>query len=169
MSQLPLSHPIQLAEVPPAGLEVVLQPDAAACAALAAHAGVLGLSGLTARFLVAQEGAGGLHVTGAVDAMVRQTCGVTLDPFDAPLHEPVDVHFAPAGTARAADMEEDEGYDPPDEIVDGAIDLGALTTEFLTLGIDPYPRKPGAVFEPPPEGPGNPSPFSALSKLKRDE
>jgi len=169
MSQLPLSHPIQVAEVPPAGLEVVLQPDAAACAALAAHVGVLGLSGLTARFHVAQESAGGLHVTGAVDAMVRQTCGVTLDPFDAPLHEPVDVHFAPAGTARADQADEDEGYDPPDEIVDGGIDLGALASEFLTLGIDPYPRKPGAVFAPPPEGPGNPSPFSALSKLKRDE
>lgn len=169
MSQLPLSHAVQVAEVPPSGLDVVLKPDAAACAALAAHAGVLALSGLTARFHVAQEGAGGLHVTGTVDAMVRQACGVTLDPFDAPLHEPVDVHFAPAGTARAADPEEDEAYDPPDEIVNGAIDLGALANEFLTLGIDPYPRKPGAVFEPPPEGPGKPSPFSALTKLKRDE
>ena len=38
--------------------------------------------------------------------------------------------------------------DPPEPIVNGAIDLGALAAEFLMLGLDPYPRKPGAVFEP---------------------
>ena len=27
-----------------------------------------------------------------------------------------------------------------------SIDLGALATEFLMLGIDPYPRKAGAEF-----------------------
>ena len=32
------------------------------------------------------------------------------------------------------------------------VDLGAVATEFLLLGIDPYPRKPGAVFEAPPAG-----------------
>ena len=34
----------------------------------------------------------------------------------------------------------------PDEIMDGQIDLGALAAEFLVLGLDPYPRKPGADF-----------------------
>ena len=37
-------------------------------------------------------------------------------------------------------------YEPPDEIVNGQIDLGALTAEFLALGLDPYPRKPGVDF-----------------------
>ena len=39
-----------------------------------------------------------------------------------------------------------DGADPPDEIGNGRIDLGALTAEFLALGLDPYPRKPGVSF-----------------------
>ena len=39
--------------------------------------------------------------------------------------------------------------DPPEVLHDGAVDLGAVATEFLLLGIDPYPRKPGAVFDAP--------------------
>ena len=36
--------------------------------------------------------------------------------------------------------------DAPDPIVDGKIDLGALAAEFMILGLDPYPRKPGVVL-----------------------
>ena len=39
--------------------------------------------------------------------------------------------------------------DEPEPLVDGVADLGAAATEFLLLAIDPYPRKPDAVFEPP--------------------
>ena len=42
-----------------------------------------------------------------------------------------------------------DGEDAPDPIVDGKIDLGALAAEFLALGLDPYPRKPGVAFAPP--------------------
>jgi hypothetical protein len=52
--------------------------------------------------------------------------------------------------------------DEPDEIVDGRIDLGALASEFLTLALDPYPRKPGAAFEPPVDPDDDGSPFSGL-------
>ena len=50
----------------------------------------------------------------------------------------------------------------------GVIDLGAVATEFLILGIDPYPRKPGAVFAAPPAAPGEAAehPFAALAALK---
>jgi hypothetical protein len=58
-------------------------------------------------------------------------------------------------------------YEPPDEIVNGHIDLGALTAEFLALGLDPYPRKPGVDFDY--KGDDKPdSPFAALAKLKRE-
>ena len=36
-------------------------------------------------------------------------------------------------------------------MIDGKIDLGALAAEFFALGLDPYPRKPGAEFVAPPE------------------
>ena len=52
---------------------------------------------------------------------------------------------------------------------DGAVDLGAIATEFLLLGIDPYPRKPGAVFEAPPAGDPASHPFAALAALKKGD
>ena len=53
-----------------------------------------------------------------------------------------------------------------EELVDGAIDLGAIAIEFLILGIDPYPRKADAVFEAPAAG-DDPAahPFAALAAL----
>ncbi|MFG1393878.1 YceD family protein [Xanthobacter agilis] len=163
---LPFRHVLSLAEVPPHGLDLRLEPTEAVRAAMAKHMGVLAMPAFVATLHIAPEGAAGLHVTGTVDAAVVQTCGVTLEPFEAPVREPVDVHFVPEGTALPAPAEDDESYDPPDEIINGAIDVGALASEFLALGIDPYPRKPGAVFEPPAEDAAAISPFSALSRLK---
>jgi hypothetical protein len=47
------------------------------------------------------------------------------------------------------------------------VDLGAIASEFLILGIDPYPRKPGVVFEPNLEREAGASPFAALAALKK--
>lgn len=168
MSDLPFSYPVRVVDLPPHGFDLTLSPDAGTRAALARHAGLLAVEELNASLHFAPEGREGVHLTGRLRATVRQTCGVTLEPFDAPLDEAIDVHFAPAGSyvpAPVAADEEDE-TDPPDEIVDGSIDAGALVSEFLALGVDPYPRKPGAVFEPPAEDPAAASPFSALSRLK---
>jgi hypothetical protein len=57
-------------------------------------------------------------------------------------------------------------WNDPEPLVGGKVDLGAIATEFLILGLDPYPRKPGAVFDPPPEDRASDSPFAALAKLK---
>ena len=57
--------------------------------------------------------------------------------------------------------------DPPEAIERGMIDLGRVAADALFLGIDPYPRKPAAVFEPivEPDDPGE-HPFAALQALK---
>jgi hypothetical protein len=62
-----------------------------------------------------------------------------------------------------------EGEDLPDPIVAGRIDLGALVAEFLALGLDPYPRKPGVEFAEPQGAAHEPvgeSPFAKLRGLK---
>lgn len=165
MPETPFSYKVTVASLPAEGLDLDLTPDEAQRAVLARHAGVLGVPRCAARLHVAPEGKAGAHVTGTLSAEVRQTCVVTLDPFESAIEEAIDVHFAPEGTFSPAG-EEDEERDPPDPIVDGAMDVGALVAEFLALGIDPYPRRPGAVFEPPAEDPAAASPFSALSSLK---
>ena len=49
------------------------------------------------------------------------------------------------------------------------IDLGRLATDALFLAIDPYPRKPDAVFEPLVDA-ADPEdhPFAALKALQAD-
>jgi hypothetical protein len=95
-------------------------------------------------------------------------CVVTLDPFDNQISEVIAVRFAPAAAGdrhtRAIEVGEE---DPPDTLVDGVLDLALLATEFLALAIDPYPRKPGAVFEAPAETQPEADPrFAALARLK---
>ena len=53
--------------------------------------------------------------------------------------------------------------DDPDPVIDGRIELGALTAEFFALGLDPYPRKPGVEFVAPAESARSDSPFAALA------
>lgn len=166
MSDLPFSYHVSVAEIPSHGLDVELIPDAAQRVELARHVDVLELPRFIARLHLNPEGGDGVRVTGSIEAAVVQTCGVTLEPFEAPVREAVDVHFVPAGTPLPEEAAEDESYDPPDEIINGGIDVGALAAEFLALGVDPYPRKPGAVFEPPAEDPAALSPFSSLARLK---
>ena len=43
-----------------------------------------------------------------------------------------------------------------------------LATEFLILGVDPYPRKPGVAFErPKPQSDAAGNPFAALAALQK--
>ena len=82
--------------------------------------------------------------------------------------EPVDLMFSEHAAETAPDDVVRMGErDPPEPIENGRIDLGAVTAEFLALGLDPYPRKPGVAFE---SGPGRDpadSPFAALAKMKK--
>jgi hypothetical protein len=59
--------------------------------------------------------------------------------------------------------------DAPEPLVGGVVDLGLLATEFLALGIDPYPRKSGAEFTAPAAADDDPKPFAALAALKNKQ
>jgi Large ribosomal RNA subunit accumulation protein YceD len=109
-------------------------------------------------------------VTGAVHGEFTQTCVVSLEPFPGTVDEVVDMRFATQAeeeSGRRAGRETltislaDE--DDPDPVIDGKIDLGALTAEIFALGLDPYPRKPGAEFVAPAEPAPPDSPFAALA------
>jgi hypothetical protein len=60
--------------------------------------------------------------------------------------------------------------DVPEVLVGGGIDLGAIATEFLILGLDPYPRKPdAALFQGSPVGEDAAHPFAPLAALKKGQ
>jgi uncharacterized metal-binding protein YceD (DUF177 family) len=162
----PWHVPVRLDDVPETGLHLDLVADDHVRAGLASLAGVLDVPRLEAAIDVARHG-NGLRATGRVTATVGQTCVVTLEPMENQVDELIDVIFAPASAGEFADQNAafDAG-EPPEALSDGTADIGALVAEFLLLGIDPYPRKPGAEFAPLREDSAAATPFAALTKLK---
>ncbi len=168
------SRPVRVDALPKDGLTQTIEANPAERAALAALNRLPEIAKLTATFVLRRAGRGGVRVAGAVHAEITQTCVVSLEPFQATLDEAVDVRFAPpgeeGGARRGASVASAEtilldAEGEPDPIVDGRIDLGALAAEFMALGLDPYPRKPGAAFAPPAEEAGADSPFDALAEV----
>src|SRR6202012_2457478 len=172
----PWSVPIIVEQIPDTGLHREIEADLAARAALAEAAGLRGVLTANASLDVMPESRGRVHVTGRVQARIGQTCVVTLDPIENAIDEPIDLVFAPpeqipvlSDLVDEAAESETEIPDPPEPIINGAIDLGRLATDALFLAIDPYPRKPDAVFEPLIAA-ADPMdhPFAALKALQLD-
>ncbi len=168
-----LSYLVPVDEVPEQGLDLTISADAATRQALAAADGLAGIESLEADFHVARRGLAEFNVSGSLRARITQVCVLSLEPFDTDIVEEIDVDFAPAAalaTAQASTILGGAGAmeqrDPPDPIVDGVVDVGALAAEFLALGLDPYPKKPGVEFVPikvPEEE--DERPFAILKKL----
>jgi uncharacterized metal-binding protein YceD (DUF177 family) len=173
MMMIPTEHlwrvPVRTEDVPPEGTRVHLSADDQTRKAIATLAGLRALPRLEATFEVTAHNRGGLRVTGDVSATVGQTCVVTLEPVENEIRETVDLVFVPGAVTLGSSEVEDivpGAEELPESLVDGTVDLGALAIEFLILGIDPYPRKPGAVFEDVSVGEAPSHPFAALAKLK---
>jgi uncharacterized metal-binding protein YceD (DUF177 family) len=170
----PWSDRIAVGQIPDTGLRRDTEADRAARDAMAEVAGLRDVLSARASFDVTPLSGGRVHVAGRVQARIAQTCVVTLDPIESDIDEPIDLIFAPPEQIpELADLvdEDAEGEseipDSPEPIENGVIDLGRLATDVLFLAIDPYPRKPGAVFEPvvtaaDPED----HPFAALKALQ---
>ena len=172
----PWRSPVTVAQIPDTGLHRVLDASAAERQAMADVAGLRDILSARADFDIVPKSGGRIQVTGRVRARIGQTCVVTLDPIESEIDEEVDLTFAPEAEARRLedlieegrdDEEPAEVADPPEAIVNGIIDLGRIATDALFLAIDPYPRKPGAMFEaevtaPDPED----HPFAALKALQ---
>lgn len=173
------SHVVEVDRIGPQGLQLQLEADQAARTALARRLRILGVLSLKAELkLVPEALAGHFRLTGQLDAEVEQACVVSLEPVRQQVSEVFLRRFGPESAAGTqAEVEDDEAEwldpdadDPPDPVIGGQIDLGEVVAEELALGLDPYPRKPGAELpasyrEAPEEG-GKISPFAALAKLK---
>ncbi|HEY4925657.1 MAG TPA: DUF177 domain-containing protein [Roseiarcus sp.] len=157
----PFLRPVRVESVPEGGVEHTIEANEVERRTLAKLYALPAIGRLTAKFNLSRAGRGIVRVRGDVKAEVTQTCVASLEPFDVGLEEPVDVRFAPvvaeSSSRRGPPVASAEAgvfavgdEDEPDPIVDGRIDLGALATEFMILGLDPYPRKPGAEFGPSP-------------------
>jgi hypothetical protein len=172
----PWSVPVAVAQIPDTGMHREFDSNPGERSALAELGGLREVISASASFDLAPMREGRVHVTGRVKARIGQTCVVTLDPIENDIDEAIDLIFAPPEQIPAlADLVDEaatsdaEIPDPPEPIVAGMIDLGRLATDALFLGVDPYPRKPGAIFEVPaiPPDPED-HPFAALKVLRAD-
>ncbi len=166
----PFSRVMRVEALPREGHTVEIEASASEREALAAFLKLPSIEALSAFFALERLASGGVRVTGAVHGELTQICIVSLEPFGAAIDEDIDVRFAPRADDGAARRPAEApkslsiaDADEPDPIVGGKIDLGALAAEFFALGLDPYPRKPGASFESPEEPGATISPFSALA------
>jgi hypothetical protein len=172
----PWSVPVLVAQLSDTGLHREIEADRAIRDAMADVAGLREVLSASASFDLTPKNGGRVHVAGHVRARVGQTCVVSLDPIENDIDEAIDLIFAPpeqipelSDLVDEAAESDVEIPDPPEPIVNGVIDLGRLATDALFLAIDPYPRKPGAVFEPLVEA-ADPEdhPFAALKALRPD-
>ena len=170
----PWRVPIAVAQIPETGLHREIEADQTMRDAVADVGGLREVLSAKASFDVMPLSGGRFHVAGHVRARIGQTCVVTLDPMESDIDEAIDLIFAPpeqipqmAALVDESEHSDGETPDPPEPIENGMIDLGRLATDALYLAVDPYPRKPDAVFEPMVEA-ADPEdhPFAALKALK---
>lgn len=173
-----ISFKVDVSRLPESGITVRLDASEEELKALATVHGVEAVRNFHAEFKLARWKAVGIRARGYVDSDIVQQCVVTLEPVDARIREEVDLIFVPEGAAAREPGERDgkellidyADDEEPETFRGNKIDLGAIAEEFFELGIDPYPRKPGAgttkLSDDADEGNREISPFAALEKLK---
>lgn len=172
--ELPFHFLYPVERLPGEGRVVKIALSEAECGAVAEYLGLDGLTSLSAKLTVKPFAGGDLvNVTGPLSAHVVQTCGVTLTPVESDINEEVERVFSfnlvAEDVSPGAELElEPDGAEPPEPVVDGHVDLGAVVVEHLALGIDPFPRAPGAEFSVPNgvSDPAETSPFAVLAAFR---
>ena len=165
----PWSHVVPWSSLGAGERRLRLSPDGETRGRLARFLAVERLDRLEAEVTV-RGWSDGMEIEGRVTGTARRTCGVTLDQFDEEVDTPIAVRAVPIGSPHAPSVADGEvvidldADDPPDVVDADQVDVAGYITEIFALALDPFPRKPGAVFAPPPES-APPSPFAVLQTL----
>jgi uncharacterized metal-binding protein YceD (DUF177 family) len=156
------SRPLEVARVPKLGSHEKLVADARECEALARRLKVPAVHGVSAALHVKAWRGGGYKVSGEATIDLEQESVISLEAFRSQQTVEIERYFLDA--LASADADEEHDIEP---IPGGVIDLGEIVAETIALELDPYPRKPGEVFEAPPEDefskqPEKANPFKVL-------
>lgn len=154
--------------------ELRARASEAECAALARLLRLDRIEALSGRATAAPQGGGRFVLEGGFEAAVHPVCAVSLAPFRQELsgrftrHYTVSAPPEPPPGGGEIELGADDSMHP-DVIAGGVLDFAAALTEELALALDPFPRAPGAVFQPPGEtgADGAQSPFAVLARLKK--
>ncbi len=128
-----------------------------------------------------------VHVSGELKAQIRQNCVVSMEPVASEIHEKFEAWYADSEQVVSLkkarrDKQVEKGrselpilseQEDPEPVVDGKIDIGELVTQYLSLGVNPYPHAEGVEHKEVVEAGGDEeaekirkSPFAALKDWK---
>lgn len=169
------THPVRLRDLPSQGpTRILLEPDAAARAALAGALGLDALRKFRVELALTPSGAADWTLTGSLGATVVQPCVVTLEPVTTRIDEPLErrylAHWSEPEGGSEMEMPEDDDSEPLPE----TLDLYAVAREALALALPEWPRAGGAqigaaVFAEPGTDPltdEQARPFAGLAALR---
>jgi Uncharacterized ACR, COG1399. len=142
----PFYRPFVVSQIRPGGMEIRVEANDIERATVAADFNLAELRSLVGDFKLSGRPER-IKVVGIIQADIQQICVVSLEPFDSILKEDIELVFTEESRRKRAGEDIEFNEDIPDPIVNGQIDLGAIALEFLALGLDPYPRKPGISFD----------------------
>ena len=158
-----LHRPFIVERLRPTGVDVLVEANAAECAALAQRMQLPAIQSLACRFRLQRDADDSVLVHGHLSAMVTQTCVVSLEDFATTIDEDFTVRCVAEG-------KETDDVDPEamDEIActHGVLDLGEAAAQQLALALDPYPRAPDAVL-PETDDAAEAHPFARLAALRQ--
>jgi len=135
---------LRLSDLPPGGtVQIKLEPDAAARAAIAATLGIPALRKLRLQGQLLPLGKADWQLKAVLGATVVQDCVVTLAPVTTRIDEPVErIYLAdPPEIPEGDEVEMPE--DDTVEALPAVLDLGAVMTEALALALPAYPHADG--------------------------
>lgn len=135
------SRPIAVERIERHGRVRTIEADAAERAALARRFDLVSIDRLVADIELEKVEGGTYRLTATIDAMVVQTCVVSLEPVATRIQDRQTHLFAQVG--REDDPVEE---DAPEPIVDGQIDLGEAAAQQLALALPAYPRAPATAI-----------------------
>lgn len=144
MTDLPLSHPYRVSDLPtrkPHRFTWV--PDAAELAALAPRVGAETLRAVTLEGEFRPTGRHDVVLEARLRATAVQPCIITLAPVTTRIDAPVLRRYfsqMPEPEGDEVEMPEDDSAEP----LPAVIDLAEVLAEALTLALPLYPRAPGA-------------------------
>lgn len=166
------SRPVNVERLPACGRRFILSATEDECRFLAGRFGLVALSSFEIKIhLIPVAGGDIIQAKGEFSAEITQVCGISLREFKSSLAESFELSytFAPADPCSSEVSFDPQGDDPPESVVDGVVDLGDISAEYLGLALDPFPRSEGAKLVAPPgiglNEPDRGSPFLVLGGI----
>lgn len=146
-------RPVATHDLPLGGRPFEIEAKPGERAAVARRFGIVAINYLRAHGVIRPQASGRrVKLEGHLFAQVVQTCVITLEPVTATIEVALE-RLYDSFVRKHTESEFSEAFvdlsdDLPAEPLSGdIIDIGAAAAEQLGLELDPYPKKPGAVFE----------------------